>query len=606
MKFHPVALTSGALITLLQLQPVLAEDADTIIVTANRSAETVDETLASVSVITRTDIENSQARSVMDLLSAQAGVDVTRNGGPGSATSIFLRGTNSNQTLVLIDGVRASSATTGGFAWQNLSPTDIERIEIVRGPRAAQYGADTIGGVIQIFTRKNRQLNVRVQGGSYNTKLAEVGFGGGNKVRYSVNFTANDSDSFSSTNAKAGYYYDPDNDGYKKRSFSGNVDVPVGEASQLSFKAWYSDNKNAFDKGISDAINATIDGRFVTQTSASWKQTFQAGLAQDDVETSSSYPSRIKTDRLTAYWQNDLTLNPGNLLSLGLSGYQDKADNSNPSTGANVFNETTDNKALFAIWQGNFGKHDLNASARVDDYSSYGSHATGQIAWGMETTDKLRLTASYGTAFRTPTINELYYPNYGNQDLKPEDSDTLELGLRYRFSQHQNLKVSAYRTNLENLIEAVEVAPFIYQAENIGKARIDGLELTYDYTRTSWGLIGNLTFMNPINKDTGEQLIRRAREKLNLQYLRFFSGGSTFGVEWEYASKRHDRAGFPSKTVTLDAYNLFNLSSRIRMDRDLWFEMRVDNIFNAAYELVYGYNTPGASFYAGINYVMPN
>ena len=578
-----------------------AEEQNAIIVTATRTAETVDETLASVSVITRKDIEQSQAQDVTDLLRLQAGIDISRNGGPGASTSLFLRGTNSNQTLILIDGVRASSATTGAFAWQHLNTSDIERIEIVRGPRAAQYGSDAIGGVIQIFTRNNKATRLRVMGGSYKTGLIEAGTGGGDKIRYSLNATARNSEGFSRTNDSSSSY-DPDKDGYRNQSLSGNVLFPVSDKTSLKLTGWYSNSNTEYDAyggvyGISDNSNSTLDVRLKNQTTANWSQTLSAGLATDDSKNTSSSISRIKTRRWMADWQHDLLLNPDNLLSLGLDTYTDQADNVSVSGGSTRFDESITDNAAFAILQSTVHGNDISLSARVDDHELFGTNSTGQIAWARDVSQRLRLLASYGSAFRAPTINELYYPNYGNTRLKPEKSTTAELGLRYRPDSRQQLRINAYRTRITDMIQSVEVARFTYEATNIGKANIDGLELEHDLTLSAWTLQSRFTLQKAIDDSDKSDLLRRPRQKLSLQLRHQFNERSNFGAEWLYASERKDYGN-----VSLDAYSLVNLTGRYRMHKHTWLEARLENLFDADYQLVNGYNTPGISIYVGINY----
>jgi len=581
--------------------PLQAEEQDTIIVTANRTAETVDETLAAVTVINRKDIEQSQAQNVTDLLRLQSGIDISSNGGPGANTSLFMRGTNSNQTLVLIDGVRASSATTGAFAWQHLNTSDIERIEIVRGPRAAQYGSDAIGGVIQIFTRNNKAAKLRIMGGSYKTGQIEAGFGGGEKIKYSLNATARSSEGFSRTNDKNSSY-DPDKDGYRNQSLSGNILFPVSDKTSLKLTGWYSNSNTDYDAyggiyGVTDSSNSTLDVRLKNQTTTAWSQTLSAGLATDDSKTTSSSISRIKTRRVMADWQHDLLLNQNNMLSLGLSTYTDKADNVSVSGGTTRFDESISNNAVFGILQSSISDNDISLSARLDDHQRYGNNSTGQIAWGYNTSQKLRLLASYGSAFRAPTINELYYPNYGNTTLNPEKSTTAELGLRYQLTPRQQVRINAYRTRITDMIQSVNVALYTYEATNIGKANIDGVELEHDLNLDAWNLQTRFTLQKAIDDSDKSDLLRRPRRKLSMQLRHQLNEKSSLGAEWLYASERKDFGN-----VTLDAYSLVNLTGRYQIRKSTSLEARLENLFDANYELVNGYNTPGVSIYVGINY----
>lgn len=579
------------------------EQQEAVIVTATRTAETVDDSLASVSVINREDIEQSQARDIMQILKLQAGIDVARFGGPGQATSLFMRGTNSNQTLVLIDGVRAASANTGSFAWQHMSLTDIERIEIVRGPRGSLYGSDAIGGVIQIFTRNNKGMHVRGQAGSYNSKLIEAGIGGGEQVKYSLNLAAQETEGFSATNSNSAFFY-PDNDGYRNGSTSGKLAIPLTQNTDLRFSAWYSDSETEYDEGVQESRNGIFDARLENQTTPTWQQTLSAGLSKDDSEFISTLPATFNTERFMADWQHNFTLGLNHLLTAGLSTVEDQATNIDLLTDTIVYDESLRNNAAFVALQSQLGQHNFNLSGRVDDYENFGNHSTGNIAWGYDVKSALRLTASYGTGFRAPSLNELYSPGFfgfyaGNPDLQPETSRTLELGLRYNSAPNQQLRLALYRNDIENLIANEGVN---FQAINIDEAQIDGLELEYAYTQTKWSLIANLTLQNAVDTSDDTKLIRRPDEKFSLQLRRSLTNDGSVGLEWVYVGKRLDGL---AKDLVLDPYHLINLSGVVKMEKNLWLEARIDNLFDEDYELVYGYNTPGLSVFVGVNYKLP-
>lgn len=578
-------------------------------------AQTADETLASVSVITRKDIETLQTQEIVDLLRLQAGIDVARSGGPGANTSIFLRGTNSNSTLVLIDGVRASSSTSGGFAWQNLSTSDIERIEIVRGPRAALYGSDAIGGVIQIFTRKNRQLQLHAQAGSYNTQVIEAGIGGGDKLKYSVNVSGKNTDGFSSTNEKNIFSYHPDDDGFKNRSITANLGWNVSDKTELSIKGWNSLGTTEYDAGAVPASyeseNATLDIRLSNQTKPNWKQTFSVGGALDDIEDTSSFSSQVTTDRFMADWQNDLTIGLNHIVTLGLSTVHEQVNNYDRINQTTVYNESTSNNALFAIWQNTYGINSLNLSARVDDYESFGTHSTGQIAWGIQPNKKSRLNASIGSAFKAPSLNELYHPGFGgfyagNPDLKPEESITAEIGAHYSADEQQSIGINIYRTMIDNLIAYTGGSTF--NAENINEARIDGLELSYAFNTGPWILNANFTLQKAINDVSKSDLLRRPRQKFNVELRHLFGTKGDLGIAWSYVGARKDVdfSTFPVTNITLDSYNLIDLTGGYLVSKGLRLEGRIENLLDEEYELAYTYNTPRRSFYAGIRYTLGN
>ena len=577
------------------------EEQEAVIVTATRTAQTADESLASVNVITRDDIEQSQAQDIMQLLNLQVGIDVARTGGPGQSTSLFLRGTDSNQTLVLIDGVRAASATTGSFAWQHISLTDIERIEIVRGPRGSLYGSDAIGGVIQIFTRNNKGAHVRGQVGSYNSKLVEAGVGGGDKLKYSLNVAAQETDGFSAT---TGSLY-PDDDGYRNGSASGRLMIPLSKNTELKFSGWYADSETEYDEGVQESANAILDARLLNQTTANWDQILSAGLSKDDSKFNDAYASSFNTERFMADWQHNVTLALNHLLTAGLSTLNDKVTNIDLLTDTTVYDESLRNNAAFIALQSQLGQHNFNLSGRVDDYESFDNHSTGNIAWGYDVQSAMRLTASYGSGFRAPSLNELFSPGFGggfyagNPDLQPETSRTVEFGLRYKSDPNQHLRISIYRNAIENLIANEGVN---FQSINIDEVQIDGLELEYTYSQPNWSLLANITLQEAIDTSDNTKLIQRPDEKFSLQLRRALTDEGSVGLEWVYVGERLDGS---DKDKILDPYHLINLSGVVKMEKNLWLEARIDNLFDEDYELVYGYNTPGLSVFVGVNYKLP-
>ncbi|HID48266.1 MAG TPA: TonB-dependent receptor [Chromatiales bacterium] len=394
----------------------------------------------------------------------------------------------------------------------------------------------------------------------------------------------------------------------------------LSDTTDLEFSGWYTQSTNEYDAfggvyGVSNNRNGTLNATLRNRTSASWSQSLSLGVATDDATDTSGglfgATYQFVTRRWMADWQHDLTLAPNSLLTLGISTVNDTGSNRNVSNGTTDFDESVSDNALFGILTSRWGNNDINLSARVDDYTSFGTHGTGQLAWGYDTSETLRVTASYGTAFRAPALNELYFPNYGNPGLQPESSRTAELGIRYRFSPAMRLNVNAYHTTVEDLIQAVEIAPFVFQATNIGKARITGLELEHRWQiDAAWSVDTNLTLMKAIDTETDRDLLRRPRTKLGLTLNRRLAEGGNLGLEWIYSSEREDEyfdsITFTTVRTTLPAYHLINLSARIRASRHLWLEGRIDNLLDEDYELAYGYNTPGVSLYAGVNYVTGN
>lgn len=568
-----------------------------ILVTATRTAETADETLAPVSVIDRDDIVHSSAGNVTDLLRLQPGIDMSQNGGAGGSLNFYLRGTESDHVLVLVDGVRASSATTGAFTWQNLPLSQIERIEIVRGPRATLYGSDAIGGVIQIFTRDPDGATARVGGGSYDTYRAEAGFGGGEDGwTYGINAAYEEAEGFSSASPD-GFDYDPDDDGYENRSISTHLGVPLGDLTSIRIRALHSDGESEYDQGVIDTLNQTLDSRLRTTLTPNWDSTVQLGYATETLETESSAPSTIETRRQSAEWQNDLFLSDNDVMTVGFSARRDVGKNEDDAAGTTVFNESIRNYAAFAHYTGGSGPMKVELGLRHDRHSEFGSYTTGQLAWSRRFLRDWRFVASAGTAFKAPTLNQLFHPGFGgffagNPDLKPEKSQSAELSLRWRTAA-QSASANAFYNRVEDLIA---YSGPMSSAENIDEARIPGLELIYKAAWQAWNVGANATFQRPRNEQTDEPLIRRADTKGALTVGRQWAGRLNTRAEVEYVGEREDRS------ATLDAYTLLNLAAQWHMGAGFTLEGRVENAADREYIQVEGYNTPGRTFYLGVRY----
>ena len=563
-----------------------------LVVTASRRTEPLDATLASVSVLTRDDIERTVAEDLPELLRLQAGIDVVRTGGPGSQVSLFMRGGNSNHVLVLIDGVRVASSNTGAYAWEHLPLNQIERIEIVRGPRGSLYGSDSIGGVIHVFTRDDPEPYARVTGGSYGTAEFEGGAGyQGANSSLSINAGYRDVDGFSSQNPD-GFNYDPDDDGFKTL----NLGVKGSLATMLGdwrYSLLALDSETEFDQGVSDAEqrfgSLGLDGR----VSDAW--TYQAQLGYSGERLASDfgfYSTQFTTRRTQLSWQNQYATGSRSALGFGFDYYAETGS----SRGA--WNERRRNGGLFATWSFRPGRWRLQASGRFDDNSRFGSEATGQVAAGYALGTAWELSASYGTAFRGPTLNEQYSPGFGglfagNPELDPEYSATGELGLRWR---HGAGSVSAfvYRTDVDDLITFSGEA---FQAINIDDARLEGLELAGSWQHGGWSAEANLTLQSTEDRATGETLLRRPERKGSLTLDYHFDNGSWLGFEWFHSGERFDYGG-----VALDSYDLLNLRGGWQVNPSWRIELRAENLADADYEPARGFNAAGRSGFISLSW----
>lgn len=559
-----------------------------VIVTATRTAQSVDDTLAAVTVIDREEIEASQSSSVLDLLqSSVPGLDVSRNGGAGAVSSVFLRGAASSHVLILIDGVRVSSLTSGGVNWATIQPELIERIEVVRGPDSTVYGSEAIGGVIQIFTRKGNDLHAAIGGGSYGTGKMSLGGGGElGKGSYHINLSHEQSDGFSAT-TKSSSNYEADYDGYRNSGIGAGFSLPLNDTMQFALNLVHNNNRSEYDNaGYVDAygesVNSSGELHLDWQTLYNWSQRLVVNASEEHYQSHDSYPADIYSHRRGANWQHDLSLSEQQLLTLGLDVQQD-----NGVIDGN-YNEKLDNRAAYLQYQWHGERYDLLLGGRGDDHSEYGQHNTGRLTLGSRVGEG-RIYATYATAFKAPTFNELYYPFYGNPTIKPEESESGELGYRLH-----GFQANIYRTRLKNLIQS---DPNTWTAINVGRAQLEGMELEYSHSIGTWQLNGGLTLQKTEDLDSGKPLLRRAEKKLLFNAHGPLDDKTVVGIEAIYTSPRTDYGD-----VELAAFTLINLTGEYRLDKQWLLRGRIDNLLDEQYSLANGYTAAGASAYLTLSY----
>lgn len=577
----------------------------TVQVTASRIVETVDDALADVSVITREDIEASVSRDVLDLLRLEAGIDLYRAGGAGQQTSLFLRGTNTNQVLVLIDGVRAAAATTGAYAFEQLPLDAVERIEIVRGPRASYWGSDALGGVIQVFTRKLEGPRLVLGYGSYGDAAGSAGIGywdGDNG--YSVQVGARHVDGFSATNPgicngpdDPFCTYNPDDDAFRKTHLAARAAHRFGN-QLLSGSFLRSQGQTQFDEGYSDIIQQVGGLGLEGELGASWNHRLAFGYNREDLGTP-AFGALYLTRRSSLLWQNEVRLADRQRLVAGLDFVHEEAETRDTFAGTARYRDSRNNQAAFAGWRAGWEAFDAEVAARHDHNSAFGGATTGSVAFGWRAADALRLHASFGQGFRSPNMNELYDPGYGGQfagnpELDPERSRSAELGLEWQASTAQRFRLNLYSTRVRDLISFTGPQS---QAENIAHAAIDGAELGWRLALGDWTARANWTWQDARDEDTDTRLLRRARQKGSATIERAFGEWLRIGAEVVHNGRRDDFGG-----IELGAYTALNLRADWMLN-DAWsIGMRLENLTDRDYELVHGYNTPGRSAFAEVRW----
>ena len=580
-------------------------------VTANRTPQPVRDVLTDNVVITAEQIAASGQTSLVDLLQQQRGLEVSRNGGPGTAASVFLRGAGNVQNVVLVDGVRVGSSTLGGATWSALPLSQIDRIEIVYGPLSTMYGADAVGGVVQIFTKRGERapsLTVGAGIGSYGTRSLEAGLsgatGGEHAVRYSVNVARERADGFSATRPQS-FSFNPDKDGYTRESASGQLGMDLAKGHEIGLTFLHSRLEGQYDAGPSDVNDRSISriGAYSVysrnQLLPNWTSLLRFSSGLDKARDISAYgidTARTRQDALT--WQNDITIG-SDLAQVLLERRIEHVDSSNFSADSRATN------AIAASYQMRRGAHLASASLRNDDSSQYGSKTTGNLGYGYRITDALRVNASAGTSFRAPTYNELYFPNYGVPTNRPERGRNVEAGVYYE-KGGDRFSAVFYRNRVSDLIVyAAEcpVSPDNYPfgcAYNVNQALLTGVTLGASTRIGPYTLRGSLDFQNPRDETTDLLLPRRAKRHGTVA-LEYATGALSGGVETRFASRRYDDG---ANTTALAGYGLLNLYASYQLGRDWSVYGRWNNVLDKNYELASGYATAGSNVFVGVRYTL--
>ncbi len=584
-----------------------AKPIGTVMVTANRVEQPASAALAAVTVLTRDDIVRSQAPDLISLLARQPGIDTVRTGGTGSVSTINTRGSNSNHTLILIDGLRVNTAVQGLFDLAHLPLAQIERIEIVRGPRAALWGSDALGGVVQIFTRNTAHPYVEAHAGSYGKASLDAGVGLDSDERhFTVSAGREVATGFSASNPESGpYVYDADKDGYRNTHGNFQFSDRLG-SQQLSISGRAANAETEYDRGVSQIHDRQFGIRLSGELRPGWSHELLVGYNSDDVRsTEPFFDFGFRSTRTSLDWLNHLALGEHQQLQLGINWSRESGSTEDSS---NCCNYSLDrrNTGVFARWSGQFDAQQLELSVRHDDNSQFGSATTTNAAWGWQASDAVHLRASWGQGFRAPNFNELYYPGFfgfygGNPDLNPERSNSAEVGMDWQIGAGQMLGLSAYRARVSDLI-AFQGDDF--SAINIAHARLDGLEADYRFESGAWSFAANATWQRAKNADTGEALLRRAPRKAHASLDYRFDSGLTLGLDADAVSGRPDFDFnlFPAARITLGGYSLLGLRAALPLGGGWQAEARIENLGDHDYTLAKGYNTPGRSGMLGLRW----
>jgi len=601
------------------------------VVTATRTATPTREIASSVTVITGDEIRKSGLFNVSDVLQRVIAIDIARTGGQGQPTSVFIRGADSGQTLVLIDGVEANDpiSTTRSFNFANLTTDNIERIEIIRGPQSVLYGSNAMGGVINIITKRGKgkpTLSLSAEGGSFDTSRETANLAGRTgKFNYSASASRLDTNGISAASANDG---NSEKDGYGNTTLSTKLGYEILKDMKLELVARYVKTLSDFDNkgGIGgDDPNAATDGKELflkTQLNLKlfngfWKQKFGLSITDYDRHANNpadvAHPNDIQKSRFNSRlnrfnWLNIFSISEANTLTAGFkheeaSGSSDSFFKSSFGAFTSIFGKKTQQDTAYFL-EDQLKLMDALFSTlgiRVDDYGRFGKVTTWRAttAYVIDATGT-KLKATYGTGFKIPSLFQRF-SDYGNENLEPERSAGWDAGIEQAFfSGRFSSGATYFRNDFTNLIN-FDTGSFKYK--NVGAAETSGWELFLSARPfESVTLTANYTRTDTKDNATGEELLRRAQDKFNLSAGYGFDGGGNINASVVHTGARFDNdfSSFPAKRIKLDAYTVVDLSGSYKVTHRISFFGRVDNLFNANYEQVKGYGTPGVSGYAGI------
>ncbi len=606
-----VLATSIALSSLLTALPALAQSGsattlDPVIVTATRTPQPLSSVLADVSVIDRAMIERSGVTGVGDLLARLPGIEMSRSGGPGSATTVFIRGNEARHTAVYIDGVRVDSQATGGAIWEQIPLDQIERIEVLRGPAAAIYGSDAVAGVVQFFTKRGRgaaRPTAAVTVGSYRTRQVQAGISGAAQaIDYSLSASQGRSDGYNSRTAVTA---NPDKDGWRRHAVQARVGWQLDPRHRVNASLLASKLRSQYDgftAGFDDINHHSLrTGSLGWEGSWTPDATTRVQVGQSD-STYESQPSFYRTEtRLRNYtFQHDQRFG-SQLLTATLERREDKL--LNPATSFTPTLEGSRHQnALGLGWRGDFGPIGLQAHVRRDKDSEFGAKRTGSLAAGWAITPHWRVTAAASNSFRVPTLYQRF-SEYGNAALVPETGRNVELGLRWAAAGSE-ASLSAWRNKVTNLIVFGPPGPCLDSFgcyANVGRAELEGITLAGRTQLGMIGLRGSLDWHDPRNVATDKILQRRARRLATVGADTRFQGW-TVGAELQAAGIRFEDA---NNTQKLGGYGLLNLYASRLLIPGLTLEGRIDNVGDKDYELARSYVTPGLNAQLTLRWTTP-
>ncbi|MEX0900652.1 MAG: TonB-dependent receptor [Gammaproteobacteria bacterium] len=565
---------------------------DTVTVTATRTPLSLEDALAPVIVITGDELRRTATIDVAEALRFHAGIEIGRNGGPGQAASLFVRGTNSNHTQVLVDGVRVNPGTLGAAAIHHVRPADIERIEIVKGPRSTLYGTEAIGGVVNIITRRATApvtVDAELGIGAHGTRSAGASFKGRSAVWFGgLRADTLETDGFppiiGSTIAR----------GYQNHTVHAHGGYQ-GDALRTEVRRWQATGNVEYVDFFGTPVDQDFDNH-VTAAEAEWSTTRYRTLvrisrANDEIRQRQS-PDFAATARTNVDWQTDWQIASAHELTTGASVTRERTT---AEVFGAAFDETPRTRAVFAQWQHQGERNRALVAVRHSDHDAFGGRFSSNAEVGRSLSERWGIVAGAGTAFRAPDSTQRFGFG-GNPALEPEKSRNLEVGLRGRVGERTRLSWQLFENRIDDLI-TFDLATFAL--ENIDRARIRGSELTVTHRADRWVWRQSFVIQQPLDLGTAEPLPRRARRSAQSSVQWRLNDAWSFGGDVLLTGKRKD-SGFSPDFIP--GYALVNLSAEWRFSGRWTADFRVENALDAHYETALGFAQSGRALYGRVRW----
>lgn len=577
-----------------------------VVVTAARIQESIEETTSDVIVIRDDEIKKINVQFIPDVLRKVPDLNLVQNGGTGKAASVLLRGGSSTHTLIMIDGVKVNNTATGSFDFSGIKVDDIERIEIVKGPQSTIYGSEAMAGVINIITNKGQdkpKTDLSFEAGSYGTYNPALTVSGTIKAvdyRLSTNYFSTDGISAAKNGAER--------DRYRNASISGKFGIKPSEKLEIEITGKYSYDRTELDgfnffagKAVDDlnfvqrGNHSMLSGKAKLYLSTICEQIFTLSHVGDSLQFRDPDTDFNNANMVTAIdsinWQNNFYISDHYTVTAGAEYRKESGENKGN------FDKSLDNSALYLNNKLKLLQETVifNAGLRYDDYETFGNRTTYRIGvlYNIKPAS-LILKSSYGTGFRAPALNELFFPFYGNKNLKPEETTSWEIGLEKGIVKDRvSVSLTYFSQNYENLIET---DPLTFTAANIAKAEIKGLEAnTVLKVSDNLNIKAGYAYLDTKDKTTEQRLSLRPKDKLSVS-AEFSAKDISVVADYIFVGQRYDS----SVKRDISSYSLVNLSSNYAIKKWLTIFARINNLFDADYEEAGSYGTPGFSVYGGM------